>query len=50
MTTAENKDEHVKRGPDRREGEERRKSPRISFEESERRKKERRTIDDRRQG
>lgn len=50
MTTAEKGGQFVERGADRRDGVERRKSPRISMEETERRHVQRRIEDDRRQG
>lgn len=48
MTTADKDGQLVQRGPDRRQ-EERRKSPRLSFDED-RRQGQRRTKEDRRQG
>ena len=50
MTTADKKGQFVERGDDRRDGVERRKSPRISMEDADRRQGQRRTKDDRRQG
>lgn len=49
MTTADEKGEFAERGPDRRHGVERRKTPRLSFDETDRRQGQRRTAEDRRQ-
>ena len=49
MTTADKGGQFVERGADRRDGVERRKSPRISIDETDRRHGQRRTEDDRRQ-